>query len=420
MSKDLAGLPKGWQLVRLGDHCLKTNQKDPTKQPDKTYIYIDVSSVSNESFRITNYKEIQGKNAPSRARKIIRANDAIFATVRPTLKRIALIPEVLDNQICSTGFCVIRANQTYLNSEFTYYFLLSEYVANRVDNLQKGATYPAISDSDLYDLEIPLMSLEEQRAIATTLRTIQTAKEARQKELALERERKAALMDYLFTHGTRNEPRKQTELGEIPESWQVVELEAIAEIQSGGTPSRTRQDYYDGNIAWVKTLDLNEGIVNATEEKITSLGLSSIRGKIRPVNSVMIAMYGGSGTVGKCGILGIPAVTNQAVCAIEPNPTKFDSFFLLHYMLYFRRDWMRYAGGTRKDPNIGKGIIESTKIPFPTLQEQQEIADILSSCDAKIATLEREIKLHDELFRAMLEELMTGQLSSLPLASRET
>ncbi|MFN5968048.1 MAG: hypothetical protein ACK46E_23630, partial [Pseudanabaena sp.] len=75
--------------------------------------------------------------------------------------------------------------------------------------------------------------LEEQMAIATTLRTIQTAKEARQKELALERERKAALMDYLFTHGTRNEPRKQTELGEIPESWNISKFGQLVEMKNG-------------------------------------------------------------------------------------------------------------------------------------------------------------------------------------------
>ena len=399
MSKDLAVLPKGWKVVRLGE---VVKLKSGTSRPDNLL----PSPTENANVPVFGGNGILGYTSQifSNDRQLVIGRVGAYCGC----VHIANAPNwITDNALYS---------EKWLDENIVLDFVADCLRFSNLNSLQMKGGQPLIRQSILHNFYIALPPLEEQRAIAITLRTIQTAKEARQKELALERERKAALMDYLFTHGTRNEPRKQTELGEIPESWEVVELEAIAEIQSGGTPSRTRQDYYGGNISWVKTLDLNEGIVNETEEKVTALGLASIRGKIRPVNSVMVAMYGGSGTVGKCGILGIPAATNQAVCAIEPNPSKFDSFYLLHYMLYFRRDWMRYAGGTRKDPNIGKGIIESTKIPFPSLQEQQEIADVLSSCDAKIATLEREIKLHDELFRAMLEELMTGQLSSLPLA----
>ena len=417
MSKDLAGLPKGWKVLKLGDlGGINGGGTPSTKVPEYwngEIAWLVPSEVTKN----------QGLYISKTVRCITQfgLNDCaskLFPIGTVMMTSRATIGEVVINQIpmaTNQGFINIGCHENLADNEFLAYWIKKNKTA--LEALGSGVTFKEISRSTFKTIKISLPPLKEQRAIATTLRTIQTAKEVRQKELALERERKAALMEYLFTHGTRNEPRKQTELSELPESWQVVELKAIAEIQSGGTPSRTRQDYYGGNISWVKTLDLNEGIVNETEEKVTALGLASIRGKIRPVNSVMVAMYGGSGTVGKCGILGIPAVTNQAVCAIEPNPSKFDSFYLLHYMLYFRRDWMRYAGGTRKDPNIGKGIIESTKIPFPSLQEQQEIANVLSSCDAKIATLEREITLHDELFRAMLEELMTGKLSSLPLAN---
>lgn len=412
MSKNLAGLPHGWQLVRLGDYSLKTNQKDPTKQSDKTFIYIDVSSVSNKSFRITNYKEIQGKDAPSRARKIIRANDAIFATVRPTLKRIALIPEVLDNQICSTGFCVIRANQTYLDSGFIYYFLLSEYVANRVDNLQKGATYPAISDSDLYDLEIPLMSLEEQRAIATTLRTIQTAKEARQKELALERERKAALMDYLFTHGTRNELRKQTELGEISESWEILSFEKVVNITNGQVKP-FEKPYIDMLHVGSENIESNTGrlmnLKTNREIKVISGNYyfnkqNILYSKIRPyLNKVAVPEFEGT--------------CSADIYPLSPNESFLSRDFLFQLLLSerFLKQAIKFQERTGI-PKINRNQLGMIELTIPSLEEQQEIAEILSSCDAKIATLEREIKLHDELFRAMLEELMTEQLSSLPLA----
>jgi len=305
----------------------------------------------------------------------------------------------------------------HLFPPFLYFQLLTEKTTNRVAALQKGATYPAISDSDLFSQLILLPPLPEQRAIARALRAVQAARETRLREIALERERKAALMEHLFTHGTRGEPTKMTEIGEMPEGWKTPKLADLAEIQSGGTPLRNHHEYYNGSINWAKTLDLNDGIVRSTEEKITDLGFHSIRGKIRPIDTVMVAMYGGSGTVGKSGILGIPAATNQAVCCIEPNFERFDSLYLLYYLIHFRPNWMRYAIGTRKDPNISKGIIESLKIPLPPLGQQKEISRTIKACDTKITALGQEACLLDELFRAMLEELMTGRQRAGALVS---
>jgi type I restriction enzyme S subunit len=410
-------LPSDWKRERLEKLCLKTSQKDPRKDPETPFIYVDVSSISTQSFSIVEAKSLIGKNAPSRARKLIRKDDIIFATVRPTLKRVAIISDEFDNQICSTGYCVLRPNKMHLFPPFLYFQLLTEKTTNRVAALQKGATYPAISDSDLFSQLILLPPLPEQRAIARALRAVQAARETRLREIALERERKAALMEHLFTHGTRGEPTKMTEIGEMPEGWKTPKLADLAEIQSGGTPLRNHHEYYNGSINWAKTLDLNDGIVRSTEEKITDLGFHSIRGKIRPIDTVMVAMYGGSGTVGKSGILGIPAATNQAVCCIEPNFERFDSLYLLYYLIHFRPNWMRYAIGTRKDPNISKGIIESLKIPLPPLGQQKEISRTIKACDTKITALGQEACLLDELFRAMLEELMTGRQRAGALVS---
>ena len=217
-------LPSDWKRERLEKLCLKTSQKDPRKDPETPFIYVDVSSISTQSFSIVEAKSLIGKNAPSRARKLIRKDDIIFATVRPTLKRVAIISDEFDNQICSTGYCVLRPNKMHLFPPFLYFQLLTEKTTNRVAALQKGATYPAISDSDLFSQLILLPPLPEQRAIARALRAVQAARETRLREIALERERKAALMEHLFTHGTRGEPTKMTEIGEMPESWEIVKL----------------------------------------------------------------------------------------------------------------------------------------------------------------------------------------------------
>jgi restriction endonuclease S subunit len=121
-----------WRLVKLGDVCKNTDLVNPIAYPEKPFTYIDVSSVSNESYRIIETRRILGKDAPSRARKSIQADDVIFATVRPTLKRVAIIPSEFDGQVCSTGFCVLRANRKGLEPQYLYFLLLTEFVNQRV------------------------------------------------------------------------------------------------------------------------------------------------------------------------------------------------------------------------------------------------------------------------------------------------
>ena len=207
---------------------------------------------------------------------------------------------------------------------------------------------------------------------------------------------------------------------QLPSHWKVVKLNDISQgIQSGGTPYRKKSEFYGGSISWIKTLDLNENIVTDSEEKITEAGFESIRGKIRPINTVMVAMYGGKGTVGKSGILGIPATTNQAVCCIEPNPNNFDSFYLLYYLIYFRPIWMRYAIGTRKDPNISKGIIEKTEIPLPPLPEQKTIAHTLRTIQKAKETRQRELELERERKAALMQYLFTHGTRNEPRKQTE-
>src|SRR6266571_3243633 len=124
-----------WRTVTIGDYLAKTELRDPTKRPRDRFFYVDVSSVDNQAFAIRQPTELLGADAPSRARKVIRERDVLFATVRPTLRRIALVNSGLDDQICSTGFCVLRAGAK-LDSRFLYYWLLSDDVAEHVAKIE--------------------------------------------------------------------------------------------------------------------------------------------------------------------------------------------------------------------------------------------------------------------------------------------
>ena len=162
-------MPKSWKVLSLSEIVEKTAIIDPRKNPEIIFKYIDVSSISREYLIINEYKEYKGRDAPSRARKAVKEGDIIFATVRPSLKRIAIIPESFDGEICSTAFCVIRCKKDVALPEFVFYYILTDGFVKRVSELQKGTNYPAVTDSDVLAQKIPLPKISEQQQIVESL-----------------------------------------------------------------------------------------------------------------------------------------------------------------------------------------------------------------------------------------------------------
>ncbi|MEQ1933161.1 MAG: restriction endonuclease subunit S [Fimbriimonadaceae bacterium] len=156
----------GWESKMLGEILQKTETVNPLQEPQREFDYIDVSSVSNKTFQIEATQRLKGREAPSRARKQVRANDVIFATIRPTLQRIAIVPGHLDNQICSTGYFVLRPISG-IDHRFVFFSLFSESFTRQMTKLQKGANYPAVTDSDVKAqvILVPSFSIQ-QREVA--------------------------------------------------------------------------------------------------------------------------------------------------------------------------------------------------------------------------------------------------------------
>ena len=194
------------------------------------------------------------------------------------------------------------------------------------------------------------------------LERIKAEKERLIKEGKIKRSKKSAK--------TSDTPHYQQDVPfEVPGNWMWTTLGNIGTWQAGGTPSRSNKSYYCGNIPWLKTGDLNDGLITNIPEKITEDAVANSSAKINPAGSVLIAMYGA--TIGKLGILTFPATTNQACCAcIE--------YFAItqHYLFYFllsHRDIFIAKGGGGAQPNISKEIIVNTAIPLPPLAEQERI-----------------------------------------------
>lgn len=156
---------------------------------------------------------------------------------------------------------------------------------------------------------------------------------------------------------------------EIPESWMWVRVGSCGSWGSGATPSRTNSEYYGGTIPWLKTGDLNDGIITEIPEYITELALEKTSVRLNPIGSVLMAMYGA--TIGKLGILGIEATTNQACCACIPYEGIYNKF-LFYFLMASRTAFIKMGEGGAQ-PNISKEKIVNALFPLPPLSEQKRI-----------------------------------------------
>lgn len=212
-------LPAGWRRVRLGEVCEEqTGTRDPRRKPEMPFRYVDISSIDNRLKRIVEARTIQGKDAPSRARQVIRVHDVIVATTRPNLNAVALVPPEVDDQICSTGFCVLRCGPQ-LDPDFLFSFVQTSDFVNTLSDLVKGALYPAVTDGQVRAQYIPLPPLAEQKRIAAILNeqmaAVEKARAAASAQVEATQSLPAAYIRESFTKGARRRVRLQECLTEV-------------------------------------------------------------------------------------------------------------------------------------------------------------------------------------------------------------
>lgn len=170
---------------------------------NKTYQYIDLSSVSRDNNLIIETSEINSNNAPSRAQKIVLKDDVLFATTRPTQQRYCLVNDEYSGQIASTGYCILRADINKILPKWIYYNVSSTNFKNYVEENQSGSAYPAISDSKVKDFLIPIPPLKEQERIVSILDKFDTLtnsiSEGLPKEIKLRKQQYEYYRDLLLT-----------------------------------------------------------------------------------------------------------------------------------------------------------------------------------------------------------------------------
>ena len=384
-------------MKTLSEVLQKTETVNPLQSPQVEFDYIDVSSVSNTTFEIEATQRIKGKEAPGRARKLVRANDVLFATIRPTLQRIAVVPEQLDKQICSTGYFVLRPKPE-IDHRFVFYSLFTETFMSRMESLQKGASYPAVTDGEVKAHLIPVPPLPEQKRIVGILdevfEGIAAATANAEKNLHNVRALFESHLQSVFTQ--RGEGWVETTLGEV------------CEFVGGSQPPKSvfskakRAD----NIRLIQIRDYK------SDKHVVFIPRAQAR-RFCNADDVMIGRYGPP----LFQILrGLEGAYNVALMKAVPDESRLSRDFLFYFLKHSAILQYVIYHSERAAGQIGvtKETLEPYPIVLPSLADQQTIVETITELESETQRLEtiyqQKLAALGELKKSLLHQAFSGQL----------
>ncbi|MGP1664918.1 MAG: restriction endonuclease subunit S [Rhodanobacter sp.] len=300
------------------------------------------------------------------------------------------------------------------DTKFVFYCLLDLYQSGRTEDIQRRTTgirnldFTAYKERALFP-QIPLL---EQQTIAGVLALMQQAIEQQERLIALTAELKKTLLHQLFTQGLRGEPQKQTEIGSVPESWEVVALGSLAKVGNGSTPKRDNKGYWqDGTIPWLNSAKIHERFVTKADQFVTDLAIKECHLPHVKPGSLLVAITGQGKTLGNTALVSFETCINQHLAYAQFTTSRVVPEFVLWFM-QTRYDHLRsisQAGGSTKGA-LTCGYLKTYPVPVPAVDEQHEIADVFAALDRKEKVHQRKQAALTALFRTLLHQLMTAQI----------
>jgi len=265
-------------------------------------------------------------------------------------------------------------------------------------------------------VEIP--PLAEQKKIAAVLLKIQRAIETQDQIIQSLRDLKKSTMQHLFTRGLRGEKTKMTDIGEIPESWDVVPLGEMGRVGNGSTPKKTNHAYWtNGMIPWLTSGKIHEGIIDAPDQFVTPKAKTECHLPTVRKGGLLIAITGQGKTLGNAAIVGFDSTMSQHLAYVQPDAPGMHAPFIWHYLCtqYRALRQIGFGGGSTKGA-LTCAVLREYPVPRPkTVAEQEEMAETLAHLDTKNAIHDSKKAALQDLFKTTLNKLMTGDIRVLDL-----
>jgi len=404
-------LPEGWTVEPFSQVASYTTGRTPARanpaywaKGERQVPWVAISDMDPYGIITETAESVSALAFENVFRKRILPAGTLIMSFKLTIGRVATlgIPACHNEAIISI-FPREGVDQRYLG-----YFLSQVDYTDHQDRQIKGNT---LNQSKIDQIQIVLPPSNEQSLIADVLDKCRLGINTERIAEKTAEELKRAAMRELFTRGLRGEPQKDTEIGPVPESWELATIGAHHAVVSGGTPSRGNPAFWSGGtIPWVKTTEVDYCVITETGEHITPLGLESSAAKMLPVGTLLMAMYGQGVTRGKVAILGIEAACNQACAAITPKDDAVLPRYLYHFLAW-RYEAIRSLADGGQQQNLNLEIVRDLPVVYPQAHdEQKEIVAILDALDRKIALHRQKRAVLEELFQSLLHKLMTGEI----------
>ena len=396
---ELGLIPEDWELKKLGK-VGEIDKKSLNSNTDKEYEfdYISLSDVDSDQFSIKTSKQ-KFKNAPSRARRIVKKGDVLLSTVRPNLEGFTIIRDEVKDLIASTGFAVITSKNE-LHNEYLFNFLFSNIIKRQFHKLLVGSNYPAINSSDVKNLKIPLPPLQEQKKIADCLSTWDSAIEKQNALINALTDRKKALMQQLLT-GKKRLPGFSGE-------WKEVSLIELADFRRGSFPQPYGlPEWYDNENGepFIQVYDVgdNFNLKPTTKSKISEL--AQVQSVFIKKGTLIVTLQG---SIGKVAITNYDAYIDRTLLLFSSFKMKVDIYFIM-YQIHnlFNIEKEKAPGGIIK--TITKEVLSNFKIKLPSFEEQTAIAEILATADRELQLQKEKLAQLQTQKKGLMQVLLTGK-----------
>jgi type I restriction enzyme, S subunit len=408
----MINLPDHWAIRPLVDIASYSTGRTPSRSNssfwEKTGISIPWVAISDmtQYGTIVSTSETINEKAFSEVfhRRIVTAG-SLLMSFKLTIGRISR----LGIDACHNEAIISITPTPDVDQDYLGFFLSQVDYSDHQDRQVKGNT---LNQAKIDQIPVVLPPFKEQKQIAVVLNRSRFAIEKECQCLSATSELKRAAMRELFTRGLRGETQKETEIGLVPESWEVSKLGNIGRIGNGSTPKRTIADYWNnGTYPWLTSAKVYDREITSADQFVSQRALDECHlPRIRP-GAVLIAITGQGKTLGHCAVLKIEATINQHIAYLATDASLVNPSFIRGY-LETQYDYLRQiaSGGGSTKGALTCGFLRDLQVPRPSLPEQREIVEILDAIDRKIELHKKKKALLEELFTSLLHKLMTGEI----------
>lgn len=410
----IGNVPDGWNVARIKRFTSLRNERCTDALEGWRYIGLEDVESGSGKYRPTEGNSRQNEDSTV---GVFRSGDVLYGKLRPYLRK-AIVSD--SNGVCSTEFLVMQP--TSIMASWLHQWLLTTEVTQQIEAGCEGTKMPRADWEHVGSLYVPSPSQSEQTEIIAVLdretASIDAIIAKKTRFIELLKEKRSALIIHAVTKGL-NPNVKMKDLGvewidEVPVHWERRKIAHAFECIGSGTTPPSDQDrwYSDGEIPWITTGELRETVITETSKCVTTKALEEFSTlRLYPAGSLAMAMYGA--TIGRLGILGVPATTNQACCVLS-GEVSLSIRFAYFWLLAFKQQIIDLYAAGGGQPNINQEVIAFLRVPAPNLVEQATITAFLDRETARIDLLtqktQHSIDLLKERRSALITAAVTGQI----------